>query len=618
MNKLRNGIIWVTGCAFSLFHLYVSSFGSLPDHLLRAIHLTLIMVLAFVILKKKDEQSSVSFYCSLLPAALSLVTCGYLIITYDDLVQNIGISTPTGIAFGILLCLLVLEAARRTVGIVLAGSAVLFIVIGLFGPYMPGFLANRGYSVERIAYQMYLTTSGIYGSPLGVSATMIALFVVFGSFLDHFKAGKFFIDLAFAFTGKSRGGPAKAAVVGSALMGTISGSAAANVAVTGTFTIPLMRRAGYDAVTAGAIEAVASTGGQIMPPIMASAAFVMAEITGIPYINICIAAVPSALLFFFSLFVMVHFTTLRRGIKGCADAEIPNFMDTLKMGYHLLLPFAVLIYLLNSMYSPGYSAYWAIMATVFVCMLRKETRVDLNGLFAALRDGGVRMVDVGITCAVAGIITGMINLTGIGVKLSSILIAISDGSLPLLLLFTMATSIILGMGMPTVAAYLLLAVLVGPALTSYGLTQLQAHFFILYFGTISAITPPVALAAFTAAGISGAGPMKVGFKAVIYGIVAYIVPFMFVFNDALLSQGDLQTIIYSTVTALVGCVALSAGLIGQLLHKCGITERLILVGAGIAMITPESQSDLFGFFMTIAVYVWQLRRRKKLDSSPTR
>jgi TRAP transporter 4TM/12TM fusion protein len=434
---------------------------------------------------------------------------------------------------------------------------------------------------------------------------MIALFVIFGAFLEKSGAGKIFIDLAFALTARGRGGPAKAAVVSSALMGTISGSAAANVAVTGTFTIPLMKRAGYESAFAGAVEAVASTGGQIMPPIMASAAFVMSELTGIPYIDICIAAAPSALLYFFTIFVMVHLRAVKLDLRTTEEENIPSFWPTLRSGIHLMLPFGVLVYLLARMYSPGFAAFWSVIATITVCMLRKSTRLNLSSFLESMRDGGVRMIEVGITCAVAGIIIGMINLTGLGVKISSLLITLSGGSLLALLFMTMVASIILGMGMPTVAAYLLLAVLVGPALISVGISTLQAHLFILYFGTISAITPPVALAAFTGAGIAKASPMKVGLNAVLLGIAAYIVPYMFVFNEALLFQGKLSQVILATLTALIGCACMAAGIQGQLLKKCHAYERAILIAAGLALIKPGILTDILGLGGLALVFALQ-------------
>ncbi len=613
MEQLRRKLIFIVGVSFTAFHLYVGGLVSIPDHVMRAAHLTFIMILAYLVNNnlKKQEESRLALIIRFSLATASALTGGYILFNYEDLVQRFGIATQLDIVFGIVMILLVCEAARRTVGVVLTGIAAVFLLYGLLGPYLPGLLAHRGYSVGRIAYQMYLTTSGIYGVPIDVSATMIALFVIFGSFLDRSGAGKTFIDLAFSLTGRSRGGPAKAAVVGSALMGTISGSAAANVAVTGTFTIPLMKRAGYDSSFAGAVEAVASTGGQIMPPIMASAAFVMAELTGIPYIQICIAAVPSALLYFFTIFVMVHLKAVQLDLCGSDQDQLPNFMATLKEGVHLLVPFGVLIYLLAEMYSPGFAAFWSVMATILVCMLRKSTRMGPMAFLEAMRDGGTRMIEVGVTCAVAGVIIGMINLTGLGVKLSSLLIALSGGSLLALLFVTMVASIILGMGMPTVAAYLLLAVLVGPALMDVGLSQLQAHMFILYFGTVSAITPPVALAAFTAAGIAEANPMKVGLNAVLLGIAAYIVPYMFVYNPSLLWQGDLIYIILSLLTAMLGCTSLAAGILGQLLRHCVVWERLLLIASGLLLIKPGLITDAIGLLMVAGVATVQYQGRKQ-------
>lgn len=617
MESFRKWLITVLSITFSLFHLYTGGVGSFPDHIQRAIHVALILMLTYAVNpgRKEGEGSSWGVWLNMLLVFCSGLVGVYLLVNYDDIVLREGVALPMDIYIGILAIILVWEATRRVLGLFLASIAAIFLVYALIGPYLPGVLAHRGYPITRVAYQMYLTTSGIFGVPIGVSATMIALFVIFGAFLDRSGAGKIFTDLAFSLTGRARGGPAKAAVISSALMGTVSGSAAANVAVTGTFTIPLMKKTGYEPHFAGAVEAAASTGGQIMPPIMASAAFVMSELTGIPYVEICIAAILPAIFYFVTIYINVHLRAIRLNLTGSSREDLPRFFKTLAAGFHLILPLFILIYLLARMYSPGFVAFWSVVATILACYVKKETRMGPSSLMMALKDGGTRMIEVGVTCAVAGIIIGVINLTGLGVKFSTALIVLAGGNLFLLLILTMVASIILGMGMPTVAAYLLLAVLVGPALINMGLPILVAHLFILYFGTLSAITPPVALAAYTAAGIAKANPLTVGIHAVGLGIAAYILPFMFVYNQALLLQGSMGEIFLAILTALAGCYAISAAIQGQLRRRCGLIERLILFSCGLLLIKPGIWTDLLGLaglsMIIFIQYRWERGKKKE-------
>jgi TRAP transporter 4TM/12TM fusion protein len=487
----------------------------------------------------------------------------------------------------------------------LAFTAVAFLFYAYFGPYMPGIFAHKGYSIERLITVMYTSTEGIYGIPMAVSSTYIVLFVLFGAFLSKCGGGRFFIDFAFSLTGRRRGGPAKAAVISSAFMGTMSGSAVANVVTTGTFTIPLMKKSGYQSVVAGAIEAVASTGGQIMPPIMGAAAFIMAEFTEIPYVTIAKSAVIPALLYFLAVYLMVDSQARKQGLKGLPKSELPGVGATMAWGGHLFIPLIVLILMLVYAYSPMKSVFWGIVLIVVVGMMRKTTRVNPYKLIEALEYGARNAVTIAAACASAGIIVGVISLTGLGLKFSDSLVSLSGGNIFFALFFTMIASLILGCGMPTTAAYVVLATLAAPVLIQLGVPVLASHLFIFYFGCVSTITPPVALSSYAGAGLAEADPTTVGNTAFKFGLTAYIIPYMLVYGPSLLMKGGLIQILTSLITACLGVIAFTSGLQGFFQRGCFWWERILLVAAGFFLIYPGFNTDLTGIFLLLGIWGYQ-------------
>jgi TRAP transporter 4TM/12TM fusion protein len=465
---------------------------------------------------------------------------------------------------------------------ILAG---LFIVYCFAGPYMPVIIAHKGYGINAIVRVLYISTDGIFGLPIAISASYVVLFILFGSFLQASGGGKFFTDVAFALVGRSRGGPAKAAVISSCLMGTMSGAAVANVVTTGTFTIPLMKKNGYAPHLAGAIEAVASTGGQFVPPVMGAAAFMIAQIVGVSYAKVALAAIIPSLLYYFYLLLCVDLEARKSNIQTTDTADLPSLRETFKERGHLLLPLIVLIYAIVKGYSPGKSIFWSIILIVAVSFLRKSTRMSFKDMLQAMEKGIQNAIPVAAACAAAGIITGVISLTGVGLRFSSILVNLSGNSVLLMLFLAMIASIILGMGLPTSAAYVILAVLTAPALINLGVDPLAAHFFIFFFGCISTITPPVALSAYAGAGIAGADPMKTGLAAFRFGLVGFIVPYIAVFRPAILLEAGAGRIVLFTVLALIAIFAMTHGTVGYRRRKLGWLDRgLLFLGAALLLI----------------------------------
>lgn len=598
----------------SLFHLYTGCMGSLDPWSQRVIHLSfgfLITFLSYPYLKGK--KLNIIDICL---AVLSIICGLYIIINMDALVDRAGMPTTWDIVFGVITTLLVLEMTRRVIGLALVVVSGIFLLYAYFGPYLPDAIAHRGYSIERIATHMYTTLEGIYGVPIGVSATFVILFVIFGAFLEATKTGDFFINFANSIAGKKRGGPAKVAVISSGFFGTISGSAVANVVGTGTYTIPLMKRTGYAPNFAAAIEAVASSGGQLVPPVMGAAAFVISEMTGESYLKICVAAIIPSVLYYTGLFAAVHMEARRANLSGLSEEEVPKFWGTLKSQGYLAISALVLVYFLAvELRSPSFSAFWAIIAALILSSIRKSTRLNLKGLANALEAGAKGALSVVAACAAAGIVVGVVTLTGLGLKFSGAIIQLAHGNLYLTLVFTMIASLILGMGLPTTAAYIICAILAVPALTNLGVNVLSAHLFVFYFAIISAITPPVALAAYAGAGIAKSDPMKTGLTACRIGLAAFIIPYMFVFNPALLMNAPVLQIIWVTFTALVGVFLLSSSVIGWWLAYMKIWERVLLFFAAVLLIEPRLITDIVSIIFIIPVILNQIRERKKLKTT---
>lgn len=619
-------IIAIIAIAFSAFQFFTAGFGTLLSVRQRSLHIIFAYVLGFLLYPatEKSDKSKPTVLDYIL-AVLTVIVFGYLFMNVEEIANKAGNATTLDLILGVSAILITLEVTRRVVGAALPIVAIVFLLYAKLGPYLPGILAHRGFSFERIISHMYLTLEGILGIPIGVSATFVFMFILFGSFLDKTGVGKFFIDLAFALTGHTKSGPAMTAVVASGLMGSVSGSSVANTVTTGAFTIPLMKKTGYEPYFAGAVEATASTGGQIMPPVMGAAAFIMAEFTGISYLNICIAAAIPALLYYFGVGVMVHLEASKLGLKGLPKEELPKVGKILKEEGYLLLPLIAIIVLLVMQYTPTRAAFVAIVISVFMALiasiLKKDGSFKLTDILEALEAGGKGAVSVACACACAGIVVGVVTLTGLGLRVAEMIVTLAAGRLLPTLLLTMIASIILGMGLPTTAKYIVLATMAVPALIKLDVNLMAAHLFILYFGVVADITPPVALAAYAGAGIAGANAMKTGFQAVKLASAAFIVPYLMCLNPSLILVDEIvETTIHFLpiyralpviVSALIGMLCLAGGIEGYLLTNSKWYERAVLIIAAVLLLDPGFLTDAIGLGALILVYLLQKSRVKK-------
>jgi TRAP transporter 4TM/12TM fusion protein len=610
-------IISILAISMSLFQFYTGGFGLWLALKQRALHLAFALSLIFLLYpatKKKigsgSDNTSIPFFdivLSFLGAATSL----YLIVYYKELVFRAGLPSSLDLFFGGMAILLVLEATRRAIGPELPIVVIVFLLYAYFGPYMPGYFAHRGYSLERIIEHLYMQTEGIYGIPLGVSSSFVFLFILFGSVLNKTGMGKFFIDLSMALAGHTTGGPAKVAVIASGFMGSVSGSSVANVVTTGSFTIPLMKSIGYKKDFAGAVEAAASTGGQIMPPVMGAAAFIMSEFLEIPYIKIAAAAAIPAVIYYVAVMIMVHLEACKYNLRGLPKDKLPKAKEVLKEKGHLIIPLIGLVYLLIKGYTALFAAFWAIVMTLAVSMIKKETRLDLKNFLGAFEDGAKGALGVAAACACAGMVVGVVTLTGFGLKIASGIVSLGHGNVLLTLFFTMIASIILGMGLPTTAKYIILAIMAAPALKQLGVHPLAAHMFILYFGVIADLTPPVAVAAYAGAGIAGGNTMRTGFNAVKLAIAGFIIPFIFALNPALMGiEGSFFLTIRLVVTSLFGVLALGASTSGFLLVKTQLYERILLFVIAILLISTDILTDVFGIFGLLIIFYLQWKKQQ--------
>ena len=607
-------IIAAIAITFSVFQLYTAIFGVLDAQLQRAIHLGFGLALAYLLYPFRRAWTRDHYFhpIDIVFAVLGAATPAYLVIQYRELITRAGTVSPVDTVVGGLGILLVIEATRRVVGLPMVTVVLAFIAYAFLGPYMPGVLAHRGLTPEQLIGHLYFTTEGIFGIPLGVSSTFIFLFILFGAYLESTGLGKFFIDLANAVAGWASGGPAKVAVLSSGLMGTVSGSSVANVVGTGSLTIPMMKKLGYNANFAGAVEAAASTGGQLMPPVMGAAAFLMAEFVGVPYIDVVKAAAIPALLYFTGVWLGVHFEAKRKKLKGIPRAELPNPLTLLKERGHLAIPLVVIVYLLVAGYTPMRAALVAIFLSILCAMLRKSTRMKPIEIVYGLERGAKGVLGVLVACASAGIIIGVVTKTGVGLRLASGLIDLAGGMLLPAMFFTMITAIVLGMGVPTTANYVITSTIAAPALEQMGVPVLAAHMFVFYFGIIADVTPPVALAAYAGAGISGGNALKTGVHASKLAIAAFIIPYVFVLSPVLLMVDATPLALVSvTLSALLGMIAISSALCGFLADHCRPYERLLLIIAGLLMIKPGGITDLVGLVLFVVILVMQYRRAKE-------
>lgn len=597
------------------FSLYTALFGVFPDMIQRSVHLGLVLALVFLgaltASSVQPAQGTLGRTLAVILTCAGLVVTFYQVAFFNEIWRRYGLLTQPELYLGIGLTVILLEATRRTIGWPMVVLAVVSIVYAYFGKLLPGLIGNPGYSLERIVSQLYLGDGGIFGIPLGVSATFVIVIVIFGSVLEHSGAGTVLMDLAISLTGRSRGGPAKAAVVGSSLMGTISGTAVANVLTIGTITIPLMKRNGYRAETAGAIEAVASTGGQLMPPIMGAAAFLMADMTGIPYLKIAQAAILPALIYYVLLFAVVHLEAVKRNIPVLQGEEVPSFRGTLLRGGHLLLSLPVFVYLLVKGYSVMYTSFWAVVVALGLACIKRSTWPTPDRLLRMVNGGAEGIITVATACATAGIIIGMINLTGIGLKFASLVVMISGGHLFVALVLTMVASLILGMGLPTAAAYILVAVLTAPALIHLGVNKLAANLFVFYAAMLSAITPPVALAAYAAGAIARANPIKIAIGACRFGIAAFIVPFYFAYSPALIGvNATPMMMLQAGTTAIIGSVCLAVAVQGWCLRRINWIERVGFVAVAGLTLSVGLRTDFIGLGILALLLAYQVAGRK--------
>ncbi|WP_226526927.1 TRAP transporter permease [Metabacillus niabensis] len=613
--KLTGIIGWIAFLgllAFSLFQLYTAIFGVFTAQIQRTVHLGFALSLIFLLFpanRKKLQKGKlqIAWYDGIL-ALLSVAVGAYWPLFFNDLVMSVGRLSTMDFVIGIIAILLVLEATRRAVGLPITIIAVLFLLYGLYGQFMPGFLAHRGLSLERLVQTMFFTTEGILGTPLAVSSTFIFLFLLFGAFLVKTGVGQYFNDLAVSIAGRRIGGPAKVAIFSSALQGTISGSSVANVVTSGSFTIPMMKKLGYKKEFAGAVEAAASTGGQLMPPIMGAAAFLMVEFIGggITYWEIAKAAAIPAVLYFAGIWIMTHFEAKRIGLRGLTKEEMPDRKEVIKKIY-LLLPIIAVIVLLMSGVIVTHAALYSILIAIIVGLINKETRMGPKEFVLALVDGARSALGVAAATAAAGIIVGIVTKTGLGLKMANGLIDLAGGYLIPTLMLTMLAALVLGMGSPTTANYVITSTIAAPAIILLGVPDLSAHLFVFYFGIIADITPPVALAAFAAAGVAGGEPLRTGVNSAKLAIAAFIIPYIFVLSPQLLMIDTTWfELVWVIITAFSGMIAIGAGIIGYWFRKLHWAERIIAIITGLLLIYPEGISDITGIITFVTLLALQI------------
>lgn len=602
-------VISAIAVAMSAFHLYTAGFGLLESIKQRSVHLFFLMVLVFLLYpaSRKSGGRKIPTVPDFVFVVLGAVPPLYLFFRIDGINLGGGLLTGTDYIVGGIGILALFEAARRVLGAGLTTIALVFLAYILFGHYISGPFGHREFSLERIIEHLYFTPEGIFGIPLGVSATYIFLFVLFGAILNATKMTRFINDFALSLAGRTPGGPAKVAVIASGFMGMITGSSVANAASIGSFTIPLMKKYGYRPHFAGAVEAVASTGGQIMPPIMGAAAFIMAEFLNIPYSRVMMAAIVPAFLYYLACWVIIHLEAKKNGLRGLSADEVPKLKDVLREGGHLFLPVIVLVYLLVSGTTPLYAAVWGILSAVLISFLRRHTAIGLKGLLQALEMGARGAISVGIACAIVGIVIGSISLSSLGLIVGNNIIELGGNSLGLTMFLTMLTCLVMGMGVPTTPMYIIVATVAAPILThNFNVIPIAAHMFVFYYGALAEITPPVALAAFTAAGIARAKPFSVAVTAVRLALAGFIIPYFYVWNPILLMEGrDYTAIAWAAVTAVLGIVSLSVALQNWMFGKTNVLQRVFAFVAAFLLITPGLVTDVIGGGLLLLVIIWQ-------------
>jgi TRAP transporter 4TM/12TM fusion protein len=603
--RVRLAII-IVAVAMALYHMWAIAFGSPEACYFRGTHLMFAMVLVFLIHRWSGAIEGTPSALDYLLLVLSVTPIVYLFVNYEYFVTRIFYIddlTPTDMIMGVIMTVMVMEGTRRVIGWSLPITAIIFLIYGLFVAKL---------EPMRMIDQLYMTTEGIFGIPLAVSASYVLIFVLFGSFMERTGTGQLFMDFALAITGHAAGGPGKVSVFSSSLFGTISGSAVANVMVDGPITIPLMKRSGFPPHFAAGVEAVASTGGQIMPPIMGAAAFVMAEFIGVGYGQVIIWALLPAILYYVACFSAVHFEAKRRGLVGVPRSELPKLKDVFRERGHLFIPILTILAVMYSGYSAPLAALAGTLACFPVALLRKSTRgyVNFGNIIDAMVDGARNCLPVALACACAGIVIAVVTLSGLGIVFTQFVIGLAKDTLLAALVLTMFAGIVLGMGMPTTPAYIIMTALLVPAIIKLGVVVPAAHMFAFYFAILSAITPPVALAVFAAAGLAKADLWASGWASLKIGFAGFIVPFMFVYEPALLMIGDWPTIVASFVSAFCGVLLVAAGLHGYLLTAASYWQRAVLIAGGALLIDPGLITDTAGAVLAATVIVPQLLERR--------
>ena len=615
LTGLQGKFITLLLVCMSLFHLYTAGVATMPITIQRAVHLTFAITAVFILFPatRKGSKTSTPIYDWILAAAGAFVI-GYIIFFFNDIARRGAEPLNYEIYLGVAAIALVLEAGRRVVGNVLPCLSLIFLGYCYFGNYAPGMFQIRGYSLSRIIQHMYLTPEGIFGLALGVSATFVIVFIIFGAFLSQSGGARFFNELALAVAGGKPGGPAKVAVVASGLLGTINGSSVANVATTGTFTIPLMKKVGYPAYYAGAVEACASTGGQLMPPIMGAGAFIMSEFLGISYLSIAAAAIIPAIIYYTAIFTNVHIRAKKQKLEGLPKDQLPVLSNVMKTDGHLLIPVLVIIVTLLMKYTPLRAGFIGVVSVILVSSLKKNTRMGIADIIKALEEGARGALGVALACSLVGFIVGTSSLTSLGLTISNNIIDISGGNLVLTLILAMVACLVLGMGLPTTANYIVCSTIIAPALIGMNVLPLAAHLFVFYFGIMADLTPPVCLAAFTGAGIAGASPAKTGMTATRIALASYLLPYMFVYNPMLLLQKVVPLeLAVLVISSFLGVIVLAGAFEGWMYRTLKNYERALL-GAAALVAIHHNMALSVGATIVIVAMLFFLKKTSKTES----
>ncbi|RQD56282.1 MAG: TRAP transporter permease [Desulfonatronovibrio sp. MSAO_Bac4] len=605
-------LVCMLGVSMVLFYMYSAGVQPFSDQYHRGVYVLLTYVMIFISFpfwSKSNLHRPTIVDIGL--ALTSLFVVGYWILEFENLAYRMGAENQMDIWVSIVGILLSLEVSRRVLGWSITIGGLLFLVYGYFGPYMPGMIAHRGFDIERLATFLYLTQDGVFGIMCNVLVTYVIIFIFFGSFLQQSGVGRFFIDWPMALAGKSLGGPAKVSVVASGFFGSVSGSAIANTVSTGSFTIPLMKRAGFRPHVAGAIEPAASIGGMFMPPIMGAGGFLMAEMTNTPYVTIMAIAIFPALLYFLSVFVMIHFEAKKLNIRGMDLEDQPRALEVFKQHWFKAMPLVIIVLMMLFGYSPGMAAFWATISCVFISWADKEYRMGPKEIWRAMVVGSRNTLVIGATVGVIGIIVGTISLSGIGLKFSDLIISLSGGNLLIAMVLIAFASLVLGMGVPVTASYLIVAVLAVPALNELGVSLIAAHMIVYWFSQNSNVTPPVCVAAYAGAAIAGSDPWKTGWTALKFSKLIYVVPFLFAYEPAMVLQGSVQEITMVYFAATVGTIAFSAWSMFYLLRKTTWLEWIIFGVGTYLCFSPDLAKDIIGISLVGLVLFNQYRKNKR-------